>query len=462
MTRLFAFLRDSYREAVSGWMLQVMLLFAVALIAFIASISFRPVTQEDQLLRATNMINRLLQTSPEYPAMGSPNFTVQNFRASNPAEPWKSDYAFDFVVVTPSPEDVPKFQDRGRAGQLPASRAGAERFLRQGFNYLEKLEVKNAPPGTVAPNELRFNVTSQGTTIQEVKEWPHEPTVLFLLDAPLFTTSLRSGVYFLMKWLVNGAGAWLVLAVSVVVTAGFVPNMLAKGTIDLLISKPVSKPFVLVAKYLGGLTFVFLLTSFTALGVWTTIGLRTGLWSPNFLLIVPILMLYFAVLYAASTLTAVVTRNSLVAILATILAWATFWAVGKVNDGVQNRYDAEAKQAVGGPKPIEMPKPGEDGEVPDPDDILRRLDPDAPLWGVLPKFLFPVVRVLHTATPRTYQIDARLGRIIAEGVLTERELKQNGYGKETRESWPEMIGVSLAFIALCLGLASARMVTRDG
>ena len=458
--RLIAFLRDSYREAVSGWMLQVMLLFAVVLIAFISSISFRPVTLEDQLLRSTNIINRLLRTSPEYPAMGSPTFTVQNLRATNFAEPWKSDYAFDFVVQTPTADDVPKFKDRGRAGQLPASRAGAERFLKQGFNYLDKLEVKNAPAGTVAPNELRFNVTSQGTSIQEVKEWPHEPTVLFFLDAPLFTTSLRSGVYFMLKWLVNGAGAWLVLAVSVVVTAGFVPNMLAKGTIDLLISKPVSKPFVLIAKYLGGLIFVFLLTSFTALGVWLTIGVRSGLWSPNFLLIVPILMLYFAVLYAVSTLAAVVTRNSLVAILATILAWAIFWAVGKVNDGVQNRYDAEAKQ--GEVKPLELPKPGEDGEMPDPDDILRRLDPDAPLWGVLPKITFPVVRVLHTVTPRTYQIDARLGRIIAEGVLTERELKQNGYGKETRETWPEMIGVSLAFIALCLSLACARMVTRDG
>ena len=39
MNRLIAFLRDSYREAISGWMLQVMLLFAVVLIAFISSIS---------------------------------------------------------------------------------------------------------------------------------------------------------------------------------------------------------------------------------------------------------------------------------------------------------------------------------------------------------------------------------------------------------------------------------------
>jgi hypothetical protein len=464
VNRLIAFLRDSYREAVSGWMLQVMLVFAVLLVLFIASIGFRPVTLEEQLGQATLIFNRILPSSPEYPNLGSPRFTIENVEASNPAEPWKSDYAFDFVVTTPTAEDIAKLQDRGRTAQLPMSRATTERFLKRSFDYLKDLKVTNAPDGTAKPNELRFHATSHGTAIEDARAWAHKPSVLFAFDLSLLTMSLRSAVYLLLNYLVSGVGAWVVLAVSVVVTAGFVPNMLSKGSIDLLVSKPVSKPFVLVAKYLGGLTFIFLLTSFTALGVWVVLGLRTGIWSPNFLLIVPILTLYFAVLYAVSTLAGVLTRNSLVAILATFAVWALFWGVGKLNDGVMTRLDKEEKQAGKELDFAQMAKDAQEkGEQPDADDIMRRIDPDAWLWGVIPpQYGFNAVRVVHAVTPRTYQLDARLGRIIAEGVLTERELKKMGYGDPPRENWLTMVGVSVAFIGLCLALASGIMVLRDG
>ena len=35
-----------------------------------------------------------------------------------------------------------------------------------------------------------------------------------------------------------------------------------------MLSKPIRRPALLVYKYLGGLTFVFLLTAVTVLGVW--------------------------------------------------------------------------------------------------------------------------------------------------------------------------------------------------
>lgn len=461
MMRLIAFLRDSYREAVSGWMLQVMLLFAGVVVLFLAGISLRPMALDDQLRLMLKGLSQTLRFQPGYADMGSPEFTARNVKASNPAEPWKSDYAFEVVVGTASPEARAKFKEGVRAAGTPASRAGVKTLIQATFPNLENVEVASVPAEEVAPSEVVYAVTSRGTSSKDVTEWRHEPSLFFFYDVPFLMMSPREYIYLIEKWLINGAGAWLLLAVSVVVTAGFVPNMLGKGTIDLLVSKPVSKPFVLLAKYLGGLTFVALITTIAVLGVWAVLGLRTGIWSPNFLLTVPILTFYFAVLYAVSTLAAVLTRNSLVAILATLLAWSVFWAVGKVNDGVQNRYDAEAKQAQ-----------RTDGAEADDDDEPENpfapkkpkagIDPDAPLWLVLPKWAFPVVRVVHLVTPRTYQIDASLARTIAAGVLSEREMKQQGYGKPPRESWPEMIGVSLAFVALCLSLACARMVTRDG
>lgn len=473
--KFYAFLKDSYREAINGWVLQAMLLLSFLLVLFIASISFRPQPLNEQLGTSIGFINKILPTSPEYPNMGSPKFSVENFSETNPIEPWKSDYTFDFVVTSPSAADLQKAKDRGRA--LPVTRPAAERFLKQGFDFLKDLKVENvksnnpdasskldpdaAKDAAPTPAEARFHVTSKGTTISDKLEWRHEPALLFFIDVPLLSTSLREGVYFMQKWLVNGAGAWLTLIVSIVVTAGFIPNMLGKGTLDLLISKPISKPLVLLYKYIGGLTFVLLVTSFTAFGVWLVLGVRTGLWSPNFLLIVPILTFYFAILYAISTLTAVLTRNMLVAILATVFAWAIFWGIGKVNDGICNRQDKEAEMSEK-LQVFEIPKPGENGEPPDADDILRRLDPNSPLWTVIPKSTFPVFQALHAISPRTYDLDTRLGRIIAGGVLTEREMKQNGYGKPPRETWPAMLLVSLAFIMVCLALSAYRMQTRDG
>jgi hypothetical protein len=451
MNKFIAMLRDSYREA--GWMLQVMLVFSLLLIFFIASIGFRPLSIDELVGQSTRFLNRILPISPDYPKFGSPVFSIENYKAGNAAEPWKGTHDFEFVITCPDDKELEKFKTEGRSRQLPASRAGVERFVKQGFEFLDEVTVKSID---AKPNVLRFAVHAEKTKIQEVREWPHVPSILFFFEAPLLTNSLRGGVYFMLKWLVNGAGSWILLAVSVVVTAGFIPNLLAKGTIDLVISKPISRPFLLVSKYLGGLTYIAILTAFTALGVWFVIGLRSGLWSPNFLLIIPILILYFAVLYAVSTLVAVLTRSTLVAILATILAWAIFWGVGKVNDGVMNREMREKKQQA-----LTIPKPG-DMESIDPDEVLSRLDPDAPLWGVLPRSFFLVPKILHFPCPRTYELDSRLGRVIASGVLSEREFKKAGYEEEPRENWAEMICVSVFFIMFCLALSSWRMVTRDG
>ena len=53
-----------------------------------------------------------------------------------------------------------------------------------------------------------------------------------------------------------------------------------------------------------------ILTAFTVGGVWVAIGLRTGFWTPHFLAVIPLLTFYFAILYAVSTLAAVLTRST--------------------------------------------------------------------------------------------------------------------------------------------------------
>ncbi len=469
--KFVAFLRDSFKEAKSGWVLQAMLVLALLLIVFIASISFRPTTLADELGRKFGIMNWAFRQNPEFKGT---SLTVENFKATNEQELWKSDFAFDVVLSAPSEKVLNSLKENPG---MPTTEGRIRRMVKESFHFLETVEVNNSNPvdpgakngggkekgkeSADGKQELRFAVTTKGNKTQEKMAWLHTPSILFGIEVPFLTMSFRQGIYTLENYLVNYVAVWVLLIIGVIVTADIVPTMLRKGALDLIIAKPLTRVELLVYKYVGGLMFVFLLTSFTVLGIWLVIGMRTGIWTPHFLAAIPVVTFYFAILYAVSTLAAVFSRNTLVAILATFVAWGLIWAIGKVNDGIGNREAAIAEQAVKGNDAGQfLPKKGE--KDPSLDDVIARIDPDAPLWGFIPKLTWPFFEIVHAVTPRAYDLDSRLGRIIAGGVLSESEWEAAGYEKPPRDSWAGTVGVSLAFIALCLGLASWRFVTRDG
>ncbi|MDY3559979.1 ABC transporter permease [Gemmata sp. JC673] len=465
--QFLAFLQDSYREAKSGWVLQVMLVLAALLILLIASVGFRPVTLRDELDDHLELYTRLLDSNPE---SGRPKFSVENVTSTNTAEPWKADYAFEFVVACATPEDMKKANRPG----LPVSRSEVDRMLQSELQFLNDVKVTGGPPelekpeGADAkkdanktdanktdakdapkkalPTEVRYQVTTKGTKVEDRLAWRHKVSILFVYEIPHLYRSLRDCVYYLEKYLVNWVAGSVLLFVAVVITAGFIPNMLAKGSLDLFVSKPIGRVRLLVYKYVGGLTFVLILTTVTVLGVWLAIGVRTGLWPLNFLSIIPVITFCFAVLYAFSTLAAVLTRSTLVAILLTGVAWGLLWGVGKVNDGIESRREqaAQAKPQAGTPEAV-----------------LREVESEQPLWGFIPRSTFPVFSAIHTITPRTYEMDDRLVRVIAEGVLTPNELKAKEYDRPIRTSWAEMVLVSLCGIGTLLGISAWRFAARD-
>jgi hypothetical protein len=447
--QFLAFLKDSFREARSGWVLQAMLVLSALLVLFVFSVSFKPTTVEADLNQGFRIFNWALRQNPDF---AGTKFTIENYSESNSKEPWKSDYQFDFVITAPTPEAMKKLvTDK----QLPTSSARVSNFIGQAADYLDNVKVEKLEE---LPDARKYRVTTSGTNCPDITAWKHVPTVLFAFDMPWFATSLRGGVFAMENYLISGVGAWIVLFISVVISAAFIPNMLQKGAVDLAISKPISRPLLLFYKYLGGLTFTFLLTVFTVGGAYAAIGIRTGMWNHNFLAAIPILTFYFAVLYAVSTLAAVFTRSTIIAILATLLAWGLFWTIGKAYAGVANRELAVQEQKDKPNAPI-IPNP--DDGPPDPDKMLARIDPESPLWGFVPTWAFVPIKAVHTISPRTYQLDNRLDRMIAEGVLTEFELKKSGYSKPAQENWAEMTLASAAFIALMLLLSSWRFVKRD-
>jgi hypothetical protein len=132
--------------------------------------------------------------------------------------------------------------------------------VREHFPWASKVEVVEQK--TAKDGEVDFAVQIRGTSAERTwYDWPHEVSLFFgAIPFTLWHVPVRDQVRFLIEYPVNTWGAALAMLVSTIVTAFFVPNMLRKGTIDLLLVKPISRPALLLCKFLGGLTFMFLNT----------------------------------------------------------------------------------------------------------------------------------------------------------------------------------------------------------
>lgn len=108
----------------------------------------------------------------------------------------------------------------------------------------------------------------------------------------------------------------LILFFSLISTSSFIPSMLEKGTIDLLISKPISRFSILISKFLGAVLFVAISMVFLIGSIWLILSLKSGYWSPAFLYSILSLTAAFAVMYSITVLIGLLTNSSVISILA--------------------------------------------------------------------------------------------------------------------------------------------------
>lgn len=432
--KLFAMLKDSLREALDRKIFAAMLVLSGLLMLFIASISYRPITLEDDLQTAARMMTWGIGLNPH---IGKVEFRVENFRQTNEArEPWHGDYEFDWVCEA---DDLSKLPPG-----LPTTQRDVRRTLRD-FRYLDKVEVSRNQ--SKDPKQVRFPVTTEGTNVDDALGWRFEPTILFAIPLPLARTSVRDAVYFIENTLVGSVGAWVAVLIGVIITASFIPNLLQKGAVDLWLSKPIHRPALLVYKYLGGLLFVFLLTTFTVVGVWAIIGLRSGIWAPGFLIVIPAVTFYFALLYSVSTLAAVLTRSTVVAILMTLVVWFVLW----LNGTIHSVLDGSRQARAGVEKAIKDAGGEEQAAV--------QVNVGPAEQGDFPHWVYAVSDGLYKALPRTREMSDLTSDWIGRGLLSAAEQKR----RETvdRPPWWETVSVTASFIAVMLSLACWKFARTD-
>lgn len=109
------------------------------------------------------------------------------------------------------------------------------------------------------------------------------------------------------------------LLLAILVTASLIPQMLEEGSLYLLISKPVSRVFLLLTKYIGSGVLVLVVTTILLVGVWLVLGIRFQIWINELLWCIPLYVAVFLVYYSVTVTVGLLFRNPIIAIIVTIL-----------------------------------------------------------------------------------------------------------------------------------------------
>jgi ABC-type transport system involved in multi-copper enzyme maturation permease subunit len=103
--------------------------------------------------------------------------------------------------------------------------------------------------------------------------------------------------------------------------------MLEKGTIDLLLSKPVSRPVLFGARYLGALLIAGANLLYFVGGIGVILALKTGVWNGGFFLSGLLMTVYFGSLLGFLVLCGALLRSTTIAIMAAALVYLVSLAV---------------------------------------------------------------------------------------------------------------------------------------
>ena len=447
--KYFAILKDSLREALDSKVLIVLLILSTFIIGAVASFSFKPLSTEKTFAMFFSngfepaLIPLVLNSFKQEKMLEGDLFQAGGPKIRMP----RGFYTLKDVTLVRGEADEPESdykllvtQSNWRHGDpQPANMAGPDapiEALREIFQDavdldLIKIDVEYAEhQEDKAPK--RFYAFVKGTP-KTHRIWATEVHI-FGYPLPGSAKPLGAAINDLVQLVLN-IGSWVAVLSGVVITSFFIPSMLRKGTVDLLLAKPIHRGALLTYKYLGGLAFMFLITAYSIVGVWLVIGLRSGLWANAALLLILSLTFFFAILYAISTFVGVVTRSAIVSIVVTILAWAAFAAIGMF----YQTMDLIERMETG------MEKQG-------------RVKPLEDRWGS--GNLALTARVLNAVTPHTEDLN-RLNKMLIFTAFMTGDLSDLAKFDSSNTSWWTSLLVAAAWIIVFVGLAAAWFSYKD-
>lgn len=332
--KYLALLKDSACEALDRKSLFVLLALAGVLVFLCASLSFKPLDEAEALQEMAEGFGTV--TGPPG-ASWRKDYDVP-FRVEN-VRPLEGREGFAFgLVAGPSGElealvrhwaAVRRREVEGRDDPVPEVAVTPElleRFIKDSFRAALLPNVSVDPAGERAWNvEIRGERRSlrgaeKASFLFGLVTWRPSSGGAYLSSAK-FCAIVEAVIAQLFAGIVG-------LFVALVATAGSIPSLLRKGTVEVLFSRPVNRSSLLVARYLGGCTYVLLLGGVAIGGAWLALSLRTGHWNVYFPLTLLTLVFQFAVLSSVSLLAAVLTGSAAAAAFSALAAWGLSFGAG--------------------------------------------------------------------------------------------------------------------------------------
>ncbi|MCB0721529.1 MAG: ABC transporter permease subunit [Ignavibacteriae bacterium] len=131
--------------------------------------------------------------------------------------------------------------------------------------------------------------------------------------------SFRDAVIMFENGLISQVPFFVVFLLLIIMVSSFIPSMLEKGNIDLIISKPISRTNIVLGKFISTIIIVFLILTYLVGVIWLIVSLKTGVWHFTFLLSIIGFTFIFAVLYSLILLVGLISQNTIITILVNML-----------------------------------------------------------------------------------------------------------------------------------------------
>lgn len=334
MTPYFAIIKDSFREALSSRVLWILLLLITVVFAALAPFGWKrelsyEISQND-LRRSDELMERLGKPkliSRDPVASYIRERLSEELREKIDKEPTsgrqrferRHDLAEELTELLeerdfhrPDLWEELELTDEGQ--QLLAK--GKPSLSEQEIRRLNRLALEAAFPRHIPATENQSVIFTYAVWDLGIPPLPESQT----------ETIIQTMLAGFIDLFVGKLGVFA----AIMVTASIIPNTFDAGSVYLLLSKPIARPLLYLAKFIGGCSFVLINSVYLIAGLWFLVGIRLGVWHHELLWCIPIFLFLFIIYYSVSGLLGLVWRNTVICIVVTLVFWFVCFVAGTV------------------------------------------------------------------------------------------------------------------------------------
>jgi hypothetical protein len=330
-----ATIKDSFREAFASRVLWIMLVVITVILLAIAPLGLRrEMTWElgpGDLFYVRQLAQRLIsEAADDEPSPGKHLSTILPAELTNKLQ--------EVAQTEPHPRSLFRLQ-REVVEALNELLARGDFFDAESWKTVgidgEARELLDRGPDTLDEPDLhRFNRLMLEAAFPDLIR-PSRPTSVqvgyLVWDSPvppMTEQQFDGAVTTALGWFMRFFVGWLGVFIAILVTAPMIPQTLETGSIELLLSKPVSRSLLFLSKFFGGCAFILVNVAYLICGLWLILGLRLGFWQPRLLLCIPVFLFLFAIYFSVSALAGIVWRNAIVSVVITMVFWGVCFSLG--------------------------------------------------------------------------------------------------------------------------------------